>query len=211
MERAVQPPGLFSPPPQQQQQQQPAFAPGTAIHPPGAVPRTPAVYPPPGSAYPQYHHELNNPIQGPFTTTAAPLPHRGPERNPQIEPGFYQESSSPAWGPISPAQSNGTSLNGTGPSPGLGTPTDDQESNAASPDQCARRQRKKQKRNKPTLSCYECVDRKTKVRFLQSSLIQYLPLASRSGPGQTSCGLIVYSLILTCLCTACIPCCNTYF
>jgi hypothetical protein len=38
--------------------------------------------------------------------------------------------------------------------------------------------RKKQKRNKPTLSCEECVERKTKVRFSFSSAFLY-PVYSR--------------------------------
>lgn len=31
--------------------------------------------------------------------------------------------------------------------------------------------KKKQKRNKPTLSCHECVERKTKVRYCVHSLL----------------------------------------
>lgn len=42
---------------------------------------------------------------------------------------------------------------------------DDRDSSTASPTADAHPPKKKQKRNKPTLSCFECVERKTKVRL----------------------------------------------
>ena len=52
-------------------------------------------------------------------------------------------------------------------------PGDDTGSGVAPP-------KKKQKRNKPTLSCEECVERKTKVRrFLSFSILSFSSLQSR--------------------------------
>ena len=60
--------------------------------------------------------------------------------------------------------------NGVQPQPASSNPSPSRERSTASP---CEPHSKKQKRNKPTLSCFECVERKTKVRLADSSLIGY--------------------------------------
>jgi hypothetical protein len=96
----------------------------------------------------------------------APL-RRGPKRAARGEIGVADESPA-IWGSASstPVNTDRAGTNGHGPSPGLGvSPDDDRDSSSASPSATATtdQPRKKQKRNKPTLSCFECVERKTKV------------------------------------------------
>ncbi|KAH6856783.1 fungal-specific transcription factor domain-containing protein [Chaetomium sp. MPI-CAGE-AT-0009] len=95
----------------------------------------------------------------------APL-RRGPKRAARGEIGVADESPA-IWGSASstPVNADRAGTNGHGPSPGLGvSPDDDRESSSTSPSGTATtdQPRKKQKRNKPTLSCFECVERKTK-------------------------------------------------
>ncbi|KAK3292278.1 fungal-specific transcription factor [Chaetomium fimeti] len=95
----------------------------------------------------------------------APL-RRGPKRAARGEIGVADESPA-IWGSASstPVNTDRAGTNGHGPSPGLGvSPDDDRDSSSASPSATATtdQPRKKQKRNKPTLSCFECVERKTK-------------------------------------------------
>ncbi|KAL2200374.1 hypothetical protein P885DRAFT_66059 [Corynascus similis CBS 632.67] len=90
---------------------------------------------------------------------------RGTKRSVRGETGVAEESPV-LWGANSghhPAKTNGDGHNGHGPSSGLGTSREDRDSSTASPTATADQPRKKQKRNKPTLSCFECVERKTKV------------------------------------------------
>ena len=98
---------------------------------------------------------------------SAPL-RRGPKRAARAEIGVAADESPALWGSASstPVNADRTGINGHGPSPGLGvSPDDDRDSSSASPSATATtdQPRKKQKRNKPTLSCFECVERKTKV------------------------------------------------
>ncbi|KAL2147814.1 hypothetical protein VTI28DRAFT_5586 [Corynascus sepedonium] len=89
---------------------------------------------------------------------------RGTKRSVRGETGVTEESAV-LWGANSghhPAKTNGDGHNGYGPSSGLGTSREDRDSSTASPTATADQPRKKQKRNKPTLSCFECVERKTK-------------------------------------------------
>ena len=60
----------------------------------------------------------------------------------------------------------------------LGTRTRDRDSSTASPTAYGQAQKKKQRRNKPTLSCFECVERKTKAsEFLLRNLISPMPIS----------------------------------
>jgi hypothetical protein len=98
---------------------------------------------------------------------SAPL-RRGPKRAARAEIGVAADESPAIWGSASstPVNADRAGANGHGPSPGLGvSPDDDRDSSSASPSATATtdQPRKKQKRNKPTLSCFECVERKTKV------------------------------------------------
>ena len=82
------------------------------------------------------------------------------------------EESPVLWGSSTAAKTDGAGRSGHPASPGLGTsPDDDQDSSTASPAATEDQPRKKQKRNKPTLSCFECVERKTKVRSIELPLL----------------------------------------
>jgi hypothetical protein len=80
------------------------------------------------------------------------------------------EESPVLWGSGTAAKTDGAGRSGHPTSPGLGTSPDDdddRDSSTASPATTGDQPRKKQKRNKPTLSCFECVERKTKVRSIE--------------------------------------------
>ncbi|KAH6631627.1 hypothetical protein F5144DRAFT_592598 [Chaetomium tenue] len=115
------------------------------------------------------HHQFRQPhtLVHSDSGGGAPL-RRGPKRAARGEVGVADESSPAIWVSASntPVNADRTGTNGHGPSPGLGvSPDDDRDSSSASPSATATtdQPRKKQKRNKPTLSCFECVERKTKV------------------------------------------------
>ncbi|KAL2189501.1 fungal-specific transcription factor [Thermothelomyces heterothallicus CBS 203.75] len=103
------------------------------------------------------HHQVAQP------DPASAPPRRGPKRAERGETGVAEESPV-IWGTNSglPAKTNGESRNGNGPSSGLGTSPEGRDSSTASPAATTEQPKKKQKRNKPTLSCFECVERKTK-------------------------------------------------
>jgi hypothetical protein len=74
------------------------------------------------------------------------------------------EESPVLWGSGTAAKTDGAGRSGHPTSPGLGTSPDDdddRDSSTASPATTGDQPRKKQKRNKPTLCCFECVERKT--------------------------------------------------
>lgn len=111
----------------------------------------------------------------PDSVGGAPL-RRGPKRAARAEIGVAADESPAIWGSASstPVNADRAGTNGHGPSPGLGvSPDDDRDSSSASPSATATtdQPRKKQKRNKPTLSCFECVERKTKVCGFSSRLL----------------------------------------
>lgn len=132
---------------------------------PGSVSASATIYVSPEAA----GHEQNQ-LRQPHHQAAQPdlanaPPRRGSKRTARGETGVAEESTG-VWGANSglPAKTNGESRNGNGPSSGLGTSPEGQDSSTASPTATAEQPKKKQKRNKPTLSCFECVERKTKVR-----------------------------------------------
>ena len=78
------------------------------------------------------------------------------------------EYSSDHLSPISPVLYTSISPAGTADSSFAGTPIKHEEGSFPEPP------RKKQKRNKPTLSCEECVERKTKVsRAINTVMCQF--------------------------------------
>merc|ERR1712093_713513 len=81
---------------------------------------------------------------------------------------IIMEYSSDHLSPISPVLYTSISPAGTADSSFAGTPIKHEEGSFAEPP------RKKQKRNKPTLSCEECVERKTKVsRAINTIICQF--------------------------------------
>lgn len=95
-----------------------------------------------------------------------------------------------------------TSLDSTAHNVAYGSPTalavksewgpDSGQSTAATPEDSSAHSKKKQKRNKPTLSCHECVERKTKVRLSSS---RSLASCFRSSPAyclhQSICTVLI--------------------
>lgn len=122
------------------------------------------IYVSPAVSAASHHHQLRHPHPHPLLQSdpAGATLRRGPKRAARGEIGVAEESPV-LWGPGSAAKTLGADRNGHGPSPGLGTSPDDDRDSTASPTASAGHSRKKQKRNKPTLSCFECVERKTKV------------------------------------------------
>ncbi len=120
---------------------------------------------------------------------------RGPRRAVRAEIGAVAEESPVGWAPGSAAKPVGADRNGHGPSPGLGASPDDRDSSTASPTASTGPARKKQKRNKPTLSCFECVERKTKV-CLCSFLLTNPRIAPRQGKMTPSHSLAHLHLLL---------------
>jgi hypothetical protein len=117
------------------------------------------IYVSPAAAGPAHHHQLRHSHALPQLSVGdAPL-RRGPKRAARGEVGVAEESSA-LWSQGAAAKPDGAGRDG--PSPGLGTSPDNRDSSTASPTG-TEQPRKKQKRNKPTLSCFECVERKTKV------------------------------------------------
>ncbi|KAK4129982.1 hypothetical protein BT67DRAFT_446094 [Trichocladium antarcticum] len=116
--------------------------------PSSAAPST--IYASPAGAVPRNHHSRQQLSQ--IDARDSPL-RRGPSRAARGEEVAASAESPLLWA------ANGTNSNDSG-SPGLGASTADRDSSTASP--TAEPRRKKQKRNKPTLSCFECVERKTK-------------------------------------------------
>lgn len=135
------------------------------------------------AAAPSNHHQLRHPHGLLLQSDAAGAAlRRGPKRAARGEMGAPEESPV-LWGSGSPAKPDGAGRSGHPSSPGLGTSPDDdddRDSSTASPAATSDQPRKKQKRNKPTLSCFECVERKTKVRFIQLELFTFFN--SRRGP-----------------------------
>jgi hypothetical protein len=127
-------------------------------------------------AAPSNHHQLRHPhgllVQ---SDAAGAALRRGPKRAARGEMGAPEESPV-LWGSGAPAKTDGTGRSVHPTSPGLGTSPDDddQDSSTASPAATTDQPRKKQKRNKPTLSCFECVERKTKVRSIELRLLTSL-------------------------------------
>ena len=111
---------------------------------------------------PTQHHQLRHAHPALQSDAGGATLRRGPKRAARGELGAPEESPG-LWGSGSAAKPAGPDRNGHGPSPGLGASPDDRDSSTASPTASAGHSRKKQKRNKPTLSCFECVERKTKV------------------------------------------------
>ncbi len=108
---------------------------------------------------PAQHHQLRHAHPTLQSDAGGATLRRGPKRAARGAP----EESPVLWSPVSAAKPPGPDRNGHGASPGLGASPDDRDSSTASPTASAGHSRKKQKRNKPTLSCFECVERKTKV------------------------------------------------
>ncbi|KAK3368972.1 hypothetical protein B0T24DRAFT_346377 [Lasiosphaeria ovina] len=119
-----------------------------------------------------HHRQLSNAsidaVAAPAVSdTAARRARRGNGRDHRQVPGGGMQltniSTAAVDGHHRRSQSNGSgSIDGLGI--GLGTPgrgDDDADSGTASPS--AEPSKKRQKRNKPTLSCFECVERKTKT------------------------------------------------
>lgn len=78
--------------------------------------------------------------------------------------------------PLSPMLYKYTSLSPTNTDASVaGTPIKSEEGNSGEPP------KKKQKRNKPTLSCEECVERKTKVSVILLIYLESLRTLSRQG------------------------------
>jgi hypothetical protein len=121
---------------------------------------TSTIYVSPAAGAPLHHHQLRQSHQLPQLSVGDPPLRRGPKRAARGEVGVAEESSA-LWSQGAAAKPDGAGRNG--PSPGLGASPDNRDSSTASPTGTAEQPRKKQKRNKPTLSCFECVERKTKV------------------------------------------------
>lgn len=139
---------------------------------------------------------FNSGIGGIGSGDGAP-PRRAPKRATRGEVGVGEERSG-IWGPnnssrppaaatVVVAKTDAANRNGHEASPGLGTSPEDRDSSTASPTAAADQPRKKQKRNKPTLSCFECVERKTKVCAFFGHLPQQFslnePISQRVGQG----------------------------
>ncbi|KAK4103493.1 hypothetical protein N658DRAFT_276016 [Parathielavia hyrcaniae] len=107
-----------------------------------------------------HHHHLrhSHPLPQQLSVGDAPV-RREPKRAARGEIEVAEESPE-LWTQAAAAKAARDGLNGQGP--GLGASPEDRDSSTASPTASTDHPRKKQKRNKPTLSCFECVERKTK-------------------------------------------------
>ncbi|KAK3352368.1 fungal-specific transcription factor domain-containing protein [Lasiosphaeria hispida] len=132
-------------------------------------------------ASPGLHHHHNAAHKHPYLSDAArtTLPHGGGDNPRRSDRRYDDESYGEQYGEqYSPGSSlgghhrrqgghqrsesagNGSIISSSNTSSVLGTRPSDRDSSTTSP--TAEPERKKQKRNKPTLSCFECVERKTK-------------------------------------------------
>lgn len=109
------------------------------------------------------HHQPDYPQPQQPNSTSGPILRRGRRRAARGITVAAADESRSVWGPTAAKPgAAGSSSTSSGSSPGLGT-SEDRDSSTASPATTAGPPKKKQKRNKPTLSCFECVERKTKV------------------------------------------------
>lgn len=113
--------------------------------------------PGPGTYYsiPHQHHL-------PQSAATSQTLRRGPKRAARgDELGGAPGEPLSIWG--NAADANGAESNASAACARLGAPAPDRDSSTASPTAEPQRKKQKQKRNKPTLSCFECVERKTKA------------------------------------------------
>ncbi|KXX82166.1 Acetamidase regulatory protein [Madurella mycetomatis] len=127
--------------------------------------------PGPGTYYSVPHHQHHLPQPAASSQTLR----RGPKRAARgDELGGASGEPPSIWGDA--ADANGAESNANAASTRLGAPAQDRDSSTASP--TAEPQRKKQKRNKPTLSCFECVERKTKACIKRQTDCKYAHVAN---------------------------------